>query len=302
MPHLAMLIAMAFGASSFTAGKAAVAELPASEVLAARFVIGALILWLVLIALRQRLKPDRYDGRAFVVGLFEPGLGSVLAFWGLTLTTAVHATVLFAWSPLLQAVLARVILKERLMPEVVAGAVLALAGTVWLVSDRLDDTSGSLVGDAMCMVGLISMSIAQLALRRVAQARGRPIAAAAWQLTGSALAAFAAMALIEWPILGITWRASADADVWFVIVYLAIFVTAAVFALTNYALRHLPVGLAGLYYVLLAPLGVPIAVIFLGKSVSAADLGAIGLIAFGVALPSITGVPMIARLIGRARA
>jgi drug/metabolite transporter (DMT)-like permease len=302
MPHLAMLIAMAFGASSFTAGKAAVDVLPASEVLAVRFVLGASILWLVLVAMRARLRPDRYDAHAFLVGLGEPGVGSVLAFWGLTLTTAVHATVIFAWAPLLQAVLARLVLKERLIPEVIVGSVLALVGTAWLVGDRFDSGDGSLLGDTMCLVGLLLMSGAQLVLRRVAQARGRPIAAAAWQLTGSAAAAIAASLLIEWPFLGIAWHAPADPEIWLVILYLAVFVTAAVFALTNYSLRHLPVGLAGLYYVLLVPFGVPIAVIFLGETVTAGDLAAIVLIALGVALPSLSGVPAIADRWRRGRA
>ena len=301
MPHLAMLIAMAFGASSFTAGKIAVGELPASEVLAGRYLVGALVLWAVLLLIRERLKPDRYDLRVFLVGLAEPGAGSVLAFWGLNLTTAVHATILFAWTPLIQAVLARIILKERLTQEVVLGSLLALAGTVWLVSERFEDARGSLVGDAMCFVGLLAMSAAQLVLRRVAQARGQPIKAAAWQLTGALVAATGAMVFVEYPALGIKWRLDASPQIWLLILYLATFVSAPVFALTNYALRFLPVGQSALYYVLLGPFGVSIAVIFLGETVSATDMAAIALIVLGVALPSLTSVPAFARTLSSRR-
>ena len=78
-----------------------------------------------------------------------------------------------------------------------------------------------------------------------------------------------------------------DTNGWLIMLYLGVLVSALAFFIYNYALRHIGVGRISLYLVLIAPLGVPLAAIFLGETVTVQDGIAIALVMLGVALPSL---------------
>ena len=72
-----------------------------------------------------------------------------------------------------------------------------------------------------------------------------------------------------------------------VLVYLGLVVSAGVYILSNYAMRHLPVGRMSLLGCLTAPLGAMLSALFLGTHVSALDVFAVGLVVMAVAPPGI---------------
>jgi drug/metabolite transporter (DMT)-like permease len=290
MPHLAMFVAMVLGASSFPAGKAAVAAMPASEILVIRFALAALILWCAVAVLRHTPGTRRFVTPAFLVGIVEPGLATNVVYWGLLSTTAVHATVIFALTPLVTSVMGRILLKETISPAVIVGAFFALVGTVLLVSDD-PGRAGSLKGDLLCTLGLALISSAQVAIRHLVRRHADPLTVTANQITGGAVACLVIMVGFESWIGGVGWVAVPSGEIWLLIAYLAVIVSAALFFLNAYALSHIPVGQVGLYFVLLAPLGVPMAVILLGETVTRSDIAAIALVAGGVALPRMLTMP-----------
>jgi len=59
------------------------------------------------------------------------------------------------------------------------------------------------------------------------------------------------------------------------------------FVLHDYSLRHMPVGQVGLFVSLVAPMGAVMAWGYLGTPVTMTDAGAIGMVVFGVLLPSL---------------
>src|SRR5262249_32207893 len=73
----------------------------------------------------------------------------------------------------------------------------------------------------------------------------------------------------------------------FVLLYLGLVVSVGVYILSNYAVRHLPVGRMSLLGCLTAPLGATLSAMFLGTHVSKLDFCAVGLVIFAVALPSL---------------
>jgi drug/metabolite transporter (DMT)-like permease len=79
-------------------------------------------------------------------------------------------------------------------------------------------------------------------------------------------------------------------------VYLGVLVSALAFFIYNFALGHIGVGRISLYLVLIAPLGVPLAAIFLGETVNLQDGVAIALVIVGVALPSLASQPWLVSL------
>ena len=72
-----------------------------------------------------------------------------------------------------------------------------------------------------------------------------------------------------------------------VLLYLGLVVSVGVYILSNYAVRHLPVGRMSLLGCLTAPLGAMLSALLLGTQVSTLDIIAVGLVIFAVALPSL---------------
>jgi drug/metabolite transporter (DMT)-like permease len=66
-------------------------------------------------------------------------------------------------------------------------------------------------------------------------------------------------------------------------------VSVGVYILSNFAMRHIPVGRMSLLGCLTAPLGATWSAMFLGTQVSPLDLLAVGLVIIAVALPSLFG-------------
>jgi drug/metabolite transporter (DMT)-like permease len=71
------------------------------------------------------------------------------------------------------------------------------------------------------------------------------------------------------------------------LLYLGLVVSVGVYILSNYAVRHLPVGRMSLLGCLSAPLGAMLSALLLGTQVSTLDIIAVGLVIFAVALPSL---------------
>ena len=288
MPHLALIVAVMFWASSATAIKTVLTAIPVFEAVAFRYVLAALTLWLITAAVRQLAALRSVGWRPFLAGLIEPGIVSIIAYNGLLLTTAVHATVIFALMPIISSFLGRIFLKEAISPTVVAGAFIGLGATIVLVSSGGANSKTSLTGDLLVFLSVFLVCVVQLMLRRVAQEHGKPALVTALMMTGGAVSSLFVLAVVGGPEpLGWLDDASPQVMSWFL--YSAILVSATSFLFTNYALRHLPVGRVSLYSVLTAPIGVPIAWFVLGERVSTQELIAIPLVVFGVALPAISG-------------
>jgi len=131
---------------------------------------------------------------------------------------------------------------------------------------------------ASCVSGLIA--------RRTAQAGANPLVTSSWQVT--AACAVTALLLAVLPDGGRP-LAAADAQAIGVTVYLGLVVTSAVFILSNYAYRHLPVARTALFSCLVGPIGTALSAMILGSAVSPTDIAAILLVMLAVALPYASG-------------
>tara|TARA_Y100000588_G_scaffold325361_1_gene359095 strand:- start:1678 stop:2631 length:954 start_codon:yes stop_codon:yes gene_type:complete len=288
MPHLALVIAVTFWASSAIAIKVVISGIPIYEAVAFRYLIAAIVLWIITALTGQLSELRRMGWRPLAVGLIEPGIVSIIAYNGILLTTAVHATVIFTLMPLISSVLGRGFLNEEISPSVIVGAVIGLLGTVILVAGLDSGEPASLSGDLLIILAVVLICFAQLTLRRVAQQHGHPALMTALMMTGGAISGMALMAFLGEPN-HLAWIETASPRVWLWFLYTAVLVSATSFLFTNYALRHLPVGRVQLYSILTAPIGVPMAWIVLGENVTSREIIAITIIVVGVTLPAITG-------------
>ena len=282
LPTLAMLAAVFLWSSATPASKFVLQEIPPAELVAVRLSLATVALWLIVLAMRPDVRLRTVGWRPLAMGLLEPGLVTFLVSLGLTMTSPVSGSVFWSLMPLLMPLLARVVLGEQIEMVVLAAAVIAFGGTMILVWGQTHHGGGSLLGDFIVASGVLCSAFNGLIARRNAQAGANPLVTASWQLTSAC--AVAALLLLIMPASG---TVDASPQSIGVLVYLGLVVSAGVYILSNYAVRHLPVGRMSLLGCLTAPLGAILSAVFLGTHVSALDAFAVGLVIAAVALPAL---------------
>ena len=280
---LAMFAAMTLWSSSMVGLKAIVDAATIGEIVFLRLAIAAVALWVAVALTRQRFRLREIALRPLLMGTIEPGAISLLMVAGIAHASAISAALIFGLMPVIQPLTGRLILREPVQPSVVAGAMIAVAGTVLFVTGHAGG-SPSLVGEGLIAAGMLLACLNQLVARRVAQVHGKPMVVSALQLSAAAAVGGIFLMAIDRPesaFFGIGVEAGAT------IVYLGLLASAAPFFLYNFALRTLSVGRASLFPPLMAPLAVPFAAAYLGTPVSLRDLAAIAVVVIGVLLPAL---------------
>jgi len=280
---LAMSGAVLLWSSSVVGTKLIVNDLAIGEIMIGRFACGALILWVAVLVTRQRFRLADIGWRPLLMGCIEPGLVTALMIVGLLYTSAVSAALIFGLMPLVQPFTGRIVLKEPIRAGVLVGAVIAVAGTALYVAGRGGE-EGSLIGDALILLGVVLACTNQLLARRVAQTKGRAVVVSAFQLSAASLVGVLVLFVIEGRT---TVLAAADDETLLALAYLGVFATAGPFFLYNVALRSLPVGRASLFTCLLAPLAAPLSAAVLGTTVTVLDLAAIAVVTVGIIAPPV---------------
>jgi DME family drug/metabolite transporter len=257
--------------------------MPAAEFVAVRLSLAAVALWLIVLAMRPDARLRVVGWRPLVMGLLEPGLVTFLVSLGLTMTSPVSASVFWGVTPLIMPLLGRVVLGEPIEPIVLGAAVFAFSGIAVLAWGQSHHGGGSVMGDALVAAGIMASVLNGLIARRNAQAGASPLVTASWQLTTACLVVAVLLAIMpaQGPALS-----NAGSSAMAVLLYLGLVVSAGVYLLSNYAVRHLPVARMSLLGCVTAPLGAALSALFLGTEVTALDAMAIALVIGSVALPT----------------
>jgi drug/metabolite transporter (DMT)-like permease len=283
-PHalasLAMLAAVCLWSSATPATKLAVAEIAVAEFVALRLALAAVALWLIVAVTGANARLRGVGWRPLLMGALEPGLVTLVV----TMTSPVNGSVFWSLTPLLMPVLGYLVLGERLELTVLAAAALAFAATMLLVWGQNQHGGGSWIGDVCVAGGVLASAANALLARRTAQAGANPLVTSCWQLTSASLVA--ALLLVLLPATGVH-VAEASPPALLALLYLGLAVSGGVYILSNYALRHMPVGRMGLFSCLVGPVGTAMSALLLGTKVSALDLVALAIVLGAVLLPSL---------------
>lgn len=130
---LAAFIGFVFlGGGNFLAVRFSNTELPPFWGAGFRFGLAAVVFVLIALALRLAWPKGKLLAHTALYGLFTFTFSYALMYWALTKVTAGMAAVILASVPLVTPLLAAVQRLERLQPRVILGAVLALAGILWM--------------------------------------------------------------------------------------------------------------------------------------------------------------------------
>ena len=188
-PRLAALAAVVMWGISFVATRAALSEIPPVTLVFTRFAVGTALL-LALLAIRGRLSPPPRDAWPALVSMGFLGvfLHHMLQAHGLVLTTAVHAGWLIGLIPIWSALLAAIVLRERLGLVKVTGLLLGFAGAL-LVITRGRLTGGVLAlpatrGDLLILVSTVNWAVYSVVGRHTLARLGSARATAFAMLAG----------------------------------------------------------------------------------------------------------------------
>ncbi len=282
LPTLAMLAAVFLWSSATPGSKFALNEIAVAEFVVIRLSLAALALWLIVLATGAAARLSKVGWRPLVMGLLEPGLVTLLVSVGLTMTSPVSGSVFWGLMPLIVPILGRIVLGEAIEPVVLVAAAIAFSGTLMLVWGQSQHGGGSVTGDLLVASGVLCSAFNSLLSRRNAQTGANPLVTSSWQLTSACCVA--SLLLFVMPATGAS-VAEARPQAVAVLLYLGLVVSAGVYILSNYAVRHLPVGRMSLLGCLTAPLGAMLSALLLGTQVSVLDVLAVGLVILAVALP-----------------
>jgi drug/metabolite transporter (DMT)-like permease len=160
---------LVFG-GSYIAMKIALESINPLTVVLSRYFIGAAILHLIYSFSKTKEKIKREDlfGLVFLC-ILEPGLFFIFDAYGIKFTTAVRASILLSTIPILTALTAAAIIKEKLTALKLITTLGSVAGVLLVMSSKENPASGSnyLLGDFLIIGACISAAFYTTFARRM---------------------------------------------------------------------------------------------------------------------------------------
>ena len=203
--------------------------------------------------------------RLIFCGLFGVAINQMLFIKGLTMTTAIHASLLMLCSPILITLLALWILKERITIIKVAGLALGIIGSVLLITGRQSagQPKGYLAGDILIVLNGISYAIYFILVKPLME-RYTPLQVVRWVFTFG----FIMMLPVGWIQFGeIKWQqfTFTYAGVLFFVVLAGTFLA---YVFNAYGIRILGPGITSAYIYVQLVFAVAIAVLFFNEQLA----------------------------------
>lgn len=281
MTYAALIMAVLGWGSSFVATKIALATLAPGVILFVRHGIAALILFAVFKRRRLALPDRRLWPRLLLMGVFEPILYFLLETEGLRHTSASSASLVIAAVPVLVAVAAWPILKEKPTGRSAIGAILSVAGVVLLVlgDNNPDYADSSLLGNLLVLGAAVS-AVGYILISRSLSGRVHPVTITFIQMTvGAVFFLFPAGASTV-----VDGLPAFTAESVVALTALTLFATVLAFFGYNYALSKIPAAKASVFINGIPLVTVLAAAVFLGESLTLLQGGAGVVIVAGVIL------------------
>lgn len=282
--ELALLVALAtLWGGSYTFIKLGVATIPPITLIAARTAIAGVLLLVVMRARGVEMPRDAATWRRFA---FQAVLNSVIPWtliaWGERHVDAALATILNSAGPIFTFLLTAVVTRhEATTPRKLFGVVAGMAGILLIVGvDAFRDIGSGLVAEAAIVAATLCYACAAIFGRSFKDLD--PMAPAAGSLLAGAAVLIPASLLLEQP-----WTLSPSLSSTLALLALAVFSTAAAFAIYFRLIQTLgSVGTTAQAY-LRVPIGVAISIVFLGETLGRTAWIGLDCVVLGVAAMAI---------------
>jgi drug/metabolite transporter (DMT)-like permease len=241
--YLGLGVQVLISAGTYLCGKRAMTELSPLVVILWRFLLsGSVFVLLLLLTPGPKLPPRAEWPRVWLLGLLAGPINQVLFFSGLVRSTAAHAALLYALTPLGVYVLSLLRGHERPSSRATLGIVTALTGVVvLLLGNGLASARGSLGGDLLILGAVSAWVVYTTEGRPFATAHG-PLRATAWSMVASTLLMLPTALFVD---PGSALRASLGAQA--SIAYLGLLTSVVAYLLWVYALSKVPASRVAIF-------------------------------------------------------
>lgn len=242
--YAVLLIQVFINAGTYLAGKRAMAELPPTTVVLWRFLLCALVFGLLLVLTPGPLLPPRAEWRRVVMlGVLAGPMNQMLFFSGLARSSASHAAMLYALTPLGVYLLSLARGRERLSLRASLGITFALTGVmVLLVGRGLVEARGSLGGDLLILLAVVAWVFFTTEGKPFAAAHG-PLRSTAWSMIAATLLLVPVMPFALEPARALAASPAALGS----IAYLAVLTSVVAYLIWYYALSRVPASRVAIF-------------------------------------------------------
>lgn len=277
--HLGLIIAMILWGSSFIALKVAVTEMPAMIVVFLRMLVASMAFLVLWVWLRPSFHYQQGDWKYFLgMAFFEPCLYFVFEAKALQYTSAGQAGMVTALLPLMVAVTAYFLFKERNTPKQWLGFLVALSGVLWMSLGTIesDQAPNALLGNFLEFMAMVTAVGYTLFVKHLVT-RYNPFFVTAVQSFVGAIFFFPLAMASDWPAqISLTSMGS--------IIYLGVAITLGAYGLYNFALKYIKTSVAATYVNLLPVMTLIFSMLLLGERLVLSQWLAIVVIFIGVYL------------------
>lgn len=283
--YLAAALQTLIAAGTFLVAKDATSRFTALQLGWFRIVLSGILVAVAFLATGRRL-PDRRDWRIFVaLGLLGVTMNQMCFLLGISFSTPLHASLLYAFTPVLVLGGAVMHLGERPTWRRGAGVVLAVAGVALVLTARgLDLAAGVFRGDLIILAAVFAWSAYTLVGKQVL-ARYDPFTVIGVVF---AVGAVSVLPATPWVLHGFHFRAPGAAG-WAELFYLSAVTSGVAFTLWYYALKRLEATQVAVFTNLQAPFTALLGWMILGIVPAGQVLVGGGMVLAGVTLVQISG-------------
>lgn len=261
--------------SAFTSARVIVEYAPPLTALALRFLISGLIGVAIARWLGQSARLTRQQWLGVVIfGLCQNALYLGLNFVAMQTVPASLAAIIASTMPLLVAIAGWAVFGTRVRPLGVAGLIAGLIGVVLIMGARIDG-GVDLYGVVLCVIGVMSLTVATLAVLGASSGGNVLMIVGLQMLVGSAILWVPAVTLESWVV---TWN-------WQLIIafiYTTLVPGLAATLVWFLLVRRIGAVKAATFHFLNPFLGVAIAAVILGERIGPLDIIGVAIITAGI--------------------
>jgi drug/metabolite transporter (DMT)-like permease len=281
----AMILSAACWGLATVMSKGALVTFSPLVLLNLQLLASVVFLWIAVVTRGPRIVFDRSTRWAALSGVLEPGLAYAFGTFGLLLTTAGNASLIATTEPLLIAVLAWLIFRERVNAATAVAMLAAMGGVALVTNAQAAGGGANLLGNALVVLGTVFAALYVVASSRLVT-KVSPVALAALQQSVGLLFALGLLAIWSGPNEIRADFAKSDPSTLSLALLSGIVQYALAFWLYLLGLKRLPASTAASFLTLTPVFAIGGAAIFLGEEVSLPQLAGTIIIIGSVALAS----------------
>jgi drug/metabolite transporter (DMT)-like permease len=264
-PHLALIAVQVLFATWPIVGKLALHSVPSVALVGFR-VAGAAIVLLTIGAVTGRLQKIRRADWPLLIASSLLGLvlNQLLFTKGLSLTTAINATLLTTTIPVFTLLVGVFLGTDRATLRRLVGIALAAGGVLYLIGPgRAQFSSATHAGDLLVVANSLCYG-AYIAVSKNLMKRYNALSVITWIFVVGCVVTVpaAAISLSTFPVAAISWR------VWLAILYIIVFPTAGAYYLNGWALARVTPSTVAVYIYLQPIISFAVAPMILGESLT----------------------------------